>query len=87
MDLLTTHINDSQVQVITALPPISTIYKSPQHLPSPFAARRFFTSRCLVTALNSGDSSASVLTSLPSGEYPVTELYRHLFSASLAELN
>jgi hypothetical protein len=41
----------------------------------------------LVTAFNNGDSSASVFTSLLSGEYPIAELYRLLFSASLAELN
>jgi hypothetical protein len=37
-----------------------------------------FTSRFLVTDLNSGDSSASVLTSLVSGEYPTTELSTQL---------
>jgi hypothetical protein len=33
-----------------------------------------FTRRFLVTDLNNGDSSASVLTSLLPGEYPATEL-------------
>jgi hypothetical protein len=33
------------------------------------------TSRFLVTYLNNGDSSASVLTSLLSGEYPTAELF------------
>jgi hypothetical protein len=33
-----------------------------------------FTIHFLVTDLNDGDSSASVLTSLLSGEYPATEL-------------
>jgi hypothetical protein len=41
------------------------------------------TSRCLVTTLNNGDSSAYMLTSLLSGEYPTTEFstepQRHLF--------
>jgi hypothetical protein len=50
-----------------------------------------FTSRCLVTALSSRDSSTSVLTSLLSDEYPTTELSNEIqrphFSAFLAELN
>jgi hypothetical protein len=50
-----------------------------------------FTSRCLVTAFKNGGYSAYVITSLMSGEYPTTklstELQRHLFSVSLAELN
>jgi hypothetical protein len=50
-----------------------------------------FTSRCLVTALNNGNSTASVLTSLLSGQCPTTEvsteLQHHLFSVSLAELS
>jgi hypothetical protein len=40
----------------------------------PFAACYVFTSCSLATASNSGDFSASVLTSLLSGEYPTTEL-------------
>jgi hypothetical protein len=32
----------------------------------------------LVTAFSNGDSSASVLTSLLSGEYPITELSTEL---------
>jgi hypothetical protein len=54
-----------------------------------------FTSRSLATACNSGDSSASCGQVLPSpavvqnclSAIPSTELNRHLFSASLAELN
>jgi hypothetical protein len=37
-----------------------------------------FTSHCLVTANNNGDSSASVTMSLLSGEYPTTELSTEL---------
>jgi hypothetical protein len=47
-------------------------YKSLHAKSSP--ACSVFTSRCLVTALNNGDSSVSVLTSLQSVEYPTTEL-------------
>jgi hypothetical protein len=36
----------------------------------------YTTSRFLLTDLNSGDSSASVLTSLLSDEYPTTQLHR-----------
>jgi hypothetical protein len=36
------------------------------------SSRFAFTSRFLVTGFNNGDSSASVLTSLLSGEYPAT---------------
>jgi hypothetical protein len=48
------------------------------------------TSRFLVTVLNNGVSSDSVLTSLPSGEYPTLNCqlnYNAILSASLAELN
>jgi hypothetical protein len=67
MDLLTTSTHGSELQVITALPLICTVYKSLHPKSSP--ACSVFTSRCLVTTLNSWDSSAScaqVLTSLPS---------------------
>jgi hypothetical protein len=49
-----------------------TIHESPQHQLS--ILRFAFTIRFLVTEPNSGDSSAPVLTSLLSGEYPATEL-------------
>jgi hypothetical protein len=52
----------------SAIAPVSTIYKSPQHPPSLFPACCVFTSRSLATASNSGDSSAShaqVLSSQP----------------------
>jgi hypothetical protein len=84
------HLHHSELQVITALSLISTLYKSLATLNLLFA----FTSGFLVTDLNNGDSSVSVLTSLLSGEYPATELvvdsstqlYLHLFSDFLAEL-
>jgi hypothetical protein len=61
----------------------------------PFPACYVFTSRFLATALNSGDSSASCAQVLPLSTLiqnclpaiPSTELDRHLFSASLEELN
>jgi hypothetical protein len=88
IDLLTNYAHDPEPQAITVLSPIFTFYKS---LHAKFSACSVLTGRCLVTALSSGDSSASVLKSLLSGEYPTTELstelQRHLFSASLAELN
>jgi hypothetical protein len=61
------------------------LYKSLHAKSSP--ACSVFTRRCLVRVLNNGDSPVSVLTSLLSGEYPTTKLYRHLFSASITELN
>jgi hypothetical protein len=89
MNLLTTCTHHSELQIFTALSLISTLYQSLHAKSSP--ACSVFTSRCLVTALNNGDSSASVLTSLLFGEYQTTELstviQRHLFSAPLAELN
>jgi hypothetical protein len=65
------YTRDSELQ---APPLITTIHKSPQHLLSPFLFCCVFTSRSLATASNGEDSSASVLTSLLSGEYPTTEL-------------
>jgi hypothetical protein len=57
MDLLTiyTHL---ELQVITALSLIFTLYKSVQHPPSLFQ-RAVFTSRSLATASNSVNSSVS----------------------------
>jgi hypothetical protein len=48
MDLLTTYIHDSELQAITAPPPISTIHK-------PFPACYVFTSHSLATVPNGGD--------------------------------
>jgi hypothetical protein len=72
MDLLTTYTHHSELQVITALSLISILCQTLHAKSSP--ACSVFTSRFMVTALNSGDSSASVLTSLPSGEYSTAEL-------------
>jgi hypothetical protein len=55
----TTYAHHLELQVITALSLISTIYKSPQHPLSLFPACRVFINRSLATASNSGDSSAS----------------------------
>jgi hypothetical protein len=52
-NLLTTYKHHSELQVITALSLISTLYKPPQHPLS------LFSSRFLVTAFNNGHSSAS----------------------------
>jgi hypothetical protein len=59
MDLLTTYTHNLELQVITALSLISTVYKSPQHPLSPFPGCCVFNSCSLATAYNSGDSSAS----------------------------
>jgi hypothetical protein len=58
MELLTTYTHDSELQVITAPPLISTIHRSP-HQPLGLFQPAVFTSRSLATASNSGDSSAS----------------------------
>jgi hypothetical protein len=62
MDLLTTYTHDSELGVITAQSLISTLYKSLHTKSSPVCS--VFTSRCLVTNLNNGDSSASVVIPL-----------------------
>jgi hypothetical protein len=49
---------------------ITTAHAKPSH--------SAFTSRFLIMDLNTGDSSASVLTSLLSGKYPTTELLLQL---------
>jgi hypothetical protein len=59
---------DSELQVITAPPLLSTIHKSPQHPLRNVPACCVFVSHSLATASNSGDSSASrahVLSSQP----------------------
>jgi hypothetical protein len=89
IDLLTTYTHHSKLHILTVLSLISTLQKSLHTKSSP--ACSVFSSRRLVTALNNGDSSASLLTSLLSSIYPTTELstelQRNLFSAYLAELN
>jgi hypothetical protein len=66
MDLLTTYIHHSELQVITTLLQMSTLHKS--LYATPFPACSVFTSHSLVTASNSRDSSVSraqVLLSQP----------------------
>jgi hypothetical protein len=63
MDLLTTCIHDSEVQVIIALSLMYALYKSLHAKSSP--ACSILTRRCMVTIINNGDSSASVVTPLP----------------------
>jgi hypothetical protein len=65
MDLLAFYTHHSELQVITALSPISTLHKLLDAKSSPDCS--VFTTRCLVSDLNNGDSSASVVTPLPAG--------------------
>jgi hypothetical protein len=58
LDLLTTYIHHSELQVITAPLLIYTIHRSPLHPLSHFPACCVFSSRSLATVSNSGDSSA-----------------------------
>jgi hypothetical protein len=90
MDLLTTYTHDSELQALTTLSLISAFYKSLHAKFSP--AFNVFTSRCLVTALNNGEFSTSVLASLLPDEYPTTSsllksksklLYDRRFAANL----
>jgi hypothetical protein len=59
MELLTTYIHHSKLQVITAPLLISTIHRSSQNPLNLFPACYVFNSRSLTMASNSGDSSAS----------------------------
>jgi hypothetical protein len=74
MALLTTYVHRSELQVITAPLLISTLYKSPQQQLSHFPACSVFNSRSPAMHSSNGDSYASLLTSLLSGEYPAAEL-------------
>jgi hypothetical protein len=91
IDLLTTYTHHSELQAITALLLISILYL--QHLLRLFQPAVSSTSRYLATYYNSGDSSASraeVLLSQPLVQNSCvlsTQLWRHLFSVSLAELD
>jgi hypothetical protein len=67
LDRSTTYTRDSELQVITAQPLIPTIHKSPKHPLSIFQPARVFTSRSLVTASSSGDSSATPIKSALNG--------------------
>jgi hypothetical protein len=88
--LLTTYTHHSELQAITALSLIPALYRS-LHAKSSLACS-VSNSRSLTTASNSGDPSASRAQVL-SSQSPVQnsfvncQLYRHLFSASLGELN
>jgi hypothetical protein len=62
-----------KLQALTSLSLISTLYKSLHAKSSPACSG--YTSRCLVTALNNGDCSASVLTSLLSGDFFILKKY------------
>jgi hypothetical protein len=69
MDLLSTYTQHSELQVITALSVIFTLYTSPHHPLSIFSASCVFISRFLATACKSGDYSApraQVVSSVPS---------------------
>jgi hypothetical protein len=59
MDLLTTYIRHSELNVITEMSLISTLYKSPQHTLILFQACCIFNSHLLAMASSSWDSSAS----------------------------
>jgi hypothetical protein len=84
MDLLTTCNSRFGTTNNYSATAISTIHRSPQH---PLSLLQLAsTDHFLTTNFNNGDSSASVMTPLPAGEHSTTEL-RHLFLASLAELN
>jgi hypothetical protein len=63
MDPLTAQTYNLELQATTAPLPISTLYKSLHDKSS----QSVFTSRFLVTNLNNGDSSASMVMLLPAG--------------------
>jgi hypothetical protein len=74
----------SELQVITALSLISTIYKSPQHPLSIFSRPLFLISRSLATASNSRDSWASRahgLSSQPSVQNSTDNWRRNLVTS------
>jgi hypothetical protein len=86
LNSLSTYKHDSELQVITAPPLNSTIHKSPQHRLRIFQSA-VFTSRSLVTASNSGDSSASALKfSLKVGFIPTLFQMFPFFTASCTAL-
>jgi hypothetical protein len=71
LDLLTTYTHHSELQVITGPLLISTLYKSLHTKSLQFT----FTNSFLLTDLNNGDSPASVVTSLLTGECLTSELF------------
>jgi hypothetical protein len=71
MDVLTTYKHHLELQIITALSLMLTIFKSTQHALSPFPDCSIFVSRFLATIFNSEDSSAlcdQVSSSQPPGQ-------------------
>jgi hypothetical protein len=74
LHLLATCAHHSKLQV-TAQSLISTLYKSPPHPPSLFAACCVFNSRFLATALTIYILQLPALTSLLLGDYPEAELF------------
>jgi hypothetical protein len=68
MVFLTTYTHDSELQA-NGIADLHTLQITRSHAKSCQSA---FTGRFLVADLNNGDSSASVLTSLRSGEYPTS---------------
>jgi hypothetical protein len=75
MDLLTTYTHHSELQVLTALLLIFTLYKSPQHPLTLSPACCAFIIRYPTKISNSGDSSASRALFLPS-QPPVQNSYQ-----------
>jgi hypothetical protein len=95
LDLVTTCIHHSELQLITALLLIYTI--TPRkvfcqlsivvvwwQLSTVVYLCNIFTKRFLLTNLNKEDSPASVVASLLPGEYPTTKLQSQLYSLQLA---
>jgi hypothetical protein len=81
IDLLTTYTHHSELQVITALSLISTLYKSPTEPTNPFPACCVI-SCSLGTASNCGDSSVSCSQVL-SSQTPVQNMQNSTLSCQL----
>jgi hypothetical protein len=89
-DLLTIYTHHSELQVITALSLISTLYKSPQHPLGPSPARCVFISQSLATASNSGDYSASrakVILSQPAAHTELNSTVNLTIAPSILRLS
>jgi hypothetical protein len=86
MVLLATYTHHSELQVITAVSLISTLYKSPQHPLSLFPACYVFISYFLATASNSGDSSAS-RAQVSSSQLPVQNSILNWLAPRLAAIS
>jgi hypothetical protein len=72
MDLLTTYTQDLELQALNNV--IADLHNLQITRAYAKSSQSAFTNRFLVTDINNGDFSASVLTSLLSGEYPTTEV-------------